>query len=91
MAYQQLSPDALMTLIKAMGSYRETLMLNVKNLNDAANVCSQAMGNDGISKKHIEKLRNTIEELKAACSLADEAIILLRDDYKEAVYTFESI
>lgn len=85
MANEQLSVDALRSLIKAMSTYHDSLSENIQTLQNAANICSQAMGNDTISKQHILNLEFAIVEFRSAESAAEEAVRALQEDLRIAL------
>lgn len=76
----QLSIEALETLINAVEKYQEELEENKNKLINASNICDQAMGSDAISKKHIAALNNAIKELEKTSKIAENVAVALKDD-----------
>ena len=76
----QLSIEALKTLIDAVKDYQEKLEENKNKLINASNICDQAMGSDAISKKHIAALNNAIKELEKTSKIAENVAVALKKD-----------
>lgn len=72
MSNEHLETDALDTLIKALEEYQENLATNRQMLQNAANVCDQAMGSDDIAKKNIQRLEDALVELTKTSEIARE-------------------
>ena len=64
--------DSLNILIKAVQDYQVELDTNRRILINAANVCDEAMGNDDIVKKQIERLNDALNELEKTSQLAED-------------------
>ena len=72
--------DALQRLINAVSKYEGELSTNRAIMSNAANLCSQAMGNDVLSQKHIQKLNDAIKSLDAAIDKAGSVLAALQYD-----------
>lgn len=90
MAAQQLSPESLQRLIRAVEKYQEELESNRQILLNAAYVCDAAMGSDAIVQKNIGRLMTALEELQKASQQAEEAALDLREDYRRAMDAYET-
>lgn len=84
---QNLSIDALNTLIQAVNTYQNDLLTNKQILMNAANVCDQAMGSDAIAQKHISRLNSALEELQKTSQLAADVAQALIADKQRALDT----
>lgn len=80
----QLDLEALETLINAVKKYREELETNKTILENAANLCDQAMGSDAISQKHIAALNSAVTELKTTAQIVEQVAQALIDDERKA-------
>lgn len=87
---KQLEIESLEGLITAVNKYRELLMQHTKTLNNACNICDQAMGQDAISAKYIERLEEAIKKLDSTASLAANVAEALMDDLRRAQEIAES-
>lgn len=85
MSDQYFNPQATRKLIACMTIYCNDLNDNIKVLNEAANVCDQAMGSDDISKKYIQQLRESIDKMLRAKELTENAILELTAELKDGV------
>lgn len=85
----QLSIEALETLINAVEKYKEELEENKIKLINSSNICDQAMGSDAISKKHIAALNDAIEELNKTSKIAENAAKALKEDLEHALKILE--
>lgn len=85
----QLDTEALEKLIKAVNVYREELEKNRQILENAANVCDAAMGNDAIAKKYIAQLKEALEELKKTSDLASDVAVALVKEKRRAIDVYE--
>lgn len=81
--------DALDRLINAVAEYVESLKTNIGVLNEAADVCDQAMGSDDISQKYIGQLDQAVEELDKTKRIAENVVYALQEDKLRAMKTFE--
>ena len=86
---QNLSIDALNTLIQAVNTYQNDLLTNKQILMNAANVCDQAMGSDAIAQKHISLLNSALEELQKTAQLAADVAQALIADKQRALDTLK--
>ena len=81
---KQLDIDSLQLLIKAVTNYQEKIVGNYQMIQNAANLCDQAMGSDAISRKQIEKLNEAANELIKTSEKAKQMAEELIADYKSA-------
>ena len=73
--------ESLETLYKASCQYKEQVDLHIKTLVNAANACTQSMGNDLASTKHaarilavVGQLQKSSKNLEALCGFVKKAI-----------------
>ena len=76
--------SSMETLIKAVKEYRGELETNYKVLQNAANVCDLAMGNDALSARHIKELQEALTYLDKVAKIAEEVEKALVKDKAEA-------
>ncbi len=81
---KQLDIDSLQLLIKAVTNYQEKIVGHYQMIQNAANLCDQAMGSDAISRKQIEKLNEAANELIKTSEKAKQMAEELIADYKSA-------
>lgn len=76
-------------LKKIVADYADKLNQQIGALEEASDVCDQAMGSDDLSKKYIAKLDNSIGELRKALGTCNNVIGALQEDYNEIVRMLE--
>lgn len=81
--------ESLEILITAVQTYQEELLINRQILENAANVCDVAMGSDDISKKHIDMLKEALEELKKTSQIVEDVALALIEDKRRAIEVYE--
>ena len=86
---KMLDIESLDTLIIAVRKYKETLAVNRQILVNAADVCDQAMGSDAISKRHISKLHEALQELQKTSRIVEDVAEALLKDRALAIETLE--
>ncbi len=79
-----LDTESLELLIKAVKEYQERIVKHYQVIQNAANLCDQAMGSDAISKKQIAKLNEAANELIKTSEKAKQMAEQLMMDYKMA-------
>lgn len=82
--HKALDTEALALLINAVADYHDKLMKHYKVIQNAANLCDQAMGSDALSKKQINKLYETTNELLITSDRAREMAEKLLEEGKKA-------
>lgn len=81
--HKALDTEALALLINAVADYHDKLMKHYKVIQNAANLCDQAMGSDALSKKQINKLYETTNELLITSDRAREMAEKLLEERKK--------
>lgn len=81
--------ESLQLLIKAVGEYQEKVVKHYQVIQNAANLCDQAMGSDAISKKQIERLNEAASELITTAERAKQMAEQLMEDRKRAQRVYE--
>lgn len=89
MASNHLEIESLETLIKAVQTYQDELLMNRQILENAANVCDMAMGSDDIVKKHIGRLNEALGELTKTSQIAGDVVDALLEDKRKAIEIYE--
>lgn len=84
-----LDVEALQLLIKAVEEYQEKVVKHYQVIQNAANLCDQAMGSDAISKKQINRLNEAANELIATAERAKQMAEKLIEDHKQAQRVYE--
>lgn len=79
-----LDTESLQLLIKAVSEYQEKVVKHYQVIQNAANLCDQAMGSDAISKKQIDRLNEAANELIITANRAKQMAEELIKDYKQA-------
>lgn len=88
---KQLETQQLEALIAQVEAYQGKLQENIAVLNNAANVCDQAMGSDAICQKYIGQLNEAIEELQKTVQTAADIAKALKADLAAANEVYGSI
>lgn len=78
-------------LIKAVNEYQEKVMNHYRVIQNAANLCDQAMGSDDLSKKQIAKLNEAAAELLRTADKARSMAERLVDDYRSQNDIYDGI
>ena len=89
--HKALDTEALALLINAVADYHDKLMKHYKVIQNAANLCDQAMGSDALSKKQINKLYETTNELLITSDRAREMAEKLLEEGKKAQDIYDMI
>lgn len=89
--HKALDTEALALLINAVADYHDKLMKHYKVIQNAANLCDQAMGSDALSKKQINKLYETTNELLITSDRAREMVEKLLEEGKKAQDIYDMI
>ena len=88
---KQLETQQLEALIAEVNSYQKKLQDNISVLNNAANVCDQAMGSDAICQKYIGQLNDAIKKLQETVNTASDIAKALKSDLAKANDVYRSI
>lgn len=80
-----LDTESLQLLIKAVEEYQEKVVKHYQVIQNAANLCDQAMGSDAISKKQIDRLNEAANELIITANRAKQMAEELIADYNQAL------
>lgn len=80
----QLETQELEALIGQVQEYQNKLNDNKIIMQNAANICDQAMGSDDISKKYIKKLNDAIKKLDEAIKTTVDVMKALSADLHNA-------
>ncbi len=88
---KQLETQQLEALIAQVEAYQGKLQENIVVLNNAANVCDQAMGSDAICQKYIAQLNEAIGELQKTVQTAADIAKALKADLAAANDVYGSI
>ncbi len=86
-----LDTEALAQLINAVADYHDKLIGHYKVIQNAANLCDQAMGSDDLSKKQINKLYETTNELLITSDKAKEMAEKLLEEGRKAQEIYDMI
>lgn len=82
---KQLETESLEKLIGAVEKYIGELETHKTTLQNAANICDQAMGSDVIAQRHIAKLEEALQELNKTSVKADKVLEALKTDLQHAI------
>ena len=85
----QLDIEALDKLIKAINDYQDELDKNYRILENAANACDEAMGNDSTSRKYIARLNEALEKIKKTSDLTQDVAKALVEEKRRAIDVLE--
>lgn len=91
MESRHLDMEALQQMIKAVEKYQERIVQHYNVIQNAANLCDQAMGSDAISKKQIAKLYEASQELITTSEKAKHMAEQLILEYKRAEAIYDGI
>ena len=82
---QILVEDQVRALITAAENYRETVVAQKNRMRAAADACEAAMESDELSKKHVDALNESLEELDKCINDVDATIEELKRDLALAI------
>lgn len=82
---QILVEDQVRALIAATENYRETVIAQKNRMKSAADACEAAMESDELSKKHVDALNESLEELDKCINDVDATIEELKRDLALAI------
>lgn len=88
---RHLDTESLERMIKALEKYQERIKEHYRVIQNAANVCDQAMGSDAISRKQIETMQEAVGELITTSKTAEAMLEELLLEYQQAKDIYDSI